>query len=128
MFDNVPFISKWITVKSYKAFKFRIDLIEKLSLNWQWSQQGYDWLQIVPEQPRGTKVEWITEVFKYTFYSPFIILVKFMSIAISALTIGASSKQKSEGTLRGCVNQSETLRLKFKHLFQLVAFCTAHNL
>ena len=39
-------------------------MVEKLSLNWQWSQQGYDWLQIVSEQPRGTKVEWITEVFK----------------------------------------------------------------
>ena len=42
-------------------------MVEILSLNWQWSQQGYDWLQIVPEQPRGTKVEWITEVFKYIF-------------------------------------------------------------
>ena len=51
-----------------------------------------------------------------------------MSIAISTLTIGTFSKQKSEGTLRGCVNQSETLRLKFKHLFQLVTFCTASNL
>ena len=48
-----------------------------------------------------------------------------MSIAISARTIVASSKP---GTLRGCVNQSETLRLKFKHLFQLVTFCTARNL
>ena len=51
-----------------------------------------------------------------------------MSIAISALTIGAKGKQKSEGTLRGHVNQSETLRLKCKHLFQLVKFCTARNL
>ena len=51
-----------------------------------------------------------------------------MGIAISALIIVASSKQKSEGTLRGCVNQSETLRLKFKYLFQLVIFCTARNL
>ena len=33
-----------------------------------------------------------------------------MSVAVSALTIVASSKAKSEGTLRGCVNQSETLR------------------
>ena len=33
-----------------------------------------------------------------------------MGIAISALIIVASSKQKLEGTLRGCVNQSETLR------------------
>ena len=67
LFDNVPFLSKWVTVKANKKLKFRIDLVEKLSLNWQWSQQGYDWLQIVPEQPRGTKVEWITEVFKYIF-------------------------------------------------------------
>ena len=50
------------TFKANKKLKFRIDLVEKLSLNWQWSQQGYDWLQIVPDQPRGTKVQWITEV------------------------------------------------------------------
>ena len=51
-----------------------------------------------------------------------------MGIAISALIIVASSKQKSEGTLRGCVNQSETLRLRFESPSQLATLCTAHNL
>jgi len=51
-----------------------------------------------------------------------------MSIAISALTVVASSKSKSEGTLKGCVNQSETGEMKFKRPFQLVTFCTARNL
>ena len=62
MFDNVPFVSKWLTVQAKKKLKFRIDIVEQLSLNWQWSQQGYDWLQIVPDQPHGAKIKWITEV------------------------------------------------------------------
>ena len=62
LFDNVPFLSKWVTVQAKKKLNFRIDVVEQLSLNWQWSQQGYDWLQIVPEQPRGTNIQWITEV------------------------------------------------------------------
>ena len=44
-----------------------------------------------------------------------------MSIAISALTIVASSRPKSEGTLRGCVNQSEKLR-KIVYFKQMVFF------
>ena len=51
-----------------------------------------------------------------------------MSVAVSALIIVASSKPKSEGTLRGCVNQILHLRLKFKRLFQLATFRTARNL
>jgi len=51
-----------------------------------------------------------------------------MNIAISALTVVASSKSKSEGTLKGCVNQSETGEMKFKRSFQLVTFCTVRNL
>ena len=50
-----------------------------------------------------------------------------MNLAI-ALLIVASSKPKSEGTLRGCVNQILHLRLKFKLLFQLATFGTARNL
>ena len=62
LFDNVPFLSKWVTVKANQNTKFQIEAIEKISLNWQWSQQGYGWLQIVPDQPHGTKVQWIREV------------------------------------------------------------------
>jgi len=51
-----------------------------------------------------------------------------MSTAISELTVVVSSKSKSEGTLKGCVNQSETGEMKFKRPFQLVTFCTARNL
>ena len=51
-----------------------------------------------------------------------------MSTAIGTLTNVASSKPKSEGTLRGCVNQILHLRLKFKLLFQLATFGTARNL
>ena len=41
-----------------------------------------------------------------------------MSIAISELTIVASSRPKSEGTLRGCVNQSKTLQ-KLNQTFEI---------
>ena len=66
LFDNVPFLSKWVTVKANQNTKFQIEAIEKISLNWQWSQQGYGWLQIVPDQPHGTKVQWIREVLDVT--------------------------------------------------------------
>ena len=61
IFDDVPFISKWISVKALAKMEFGISTIEQLSLNWQWSQQGYNWLQIVPEQPHGSLIQWTTE-------------------------------------------------------------------
>lgn len=62
MFDNVPFLTKWISVMAKgAAVRLSIDAIEILSLNWQWAKQGYGWMQVVPELPRGTDIQWITE-------------------------------------------------------------------
>ena len=63
LYDNVPIIAKWLTIKSQSKehLKIGIHSVEVLSLNWQWAQQGYDWLQVVPDQPRGTKINWSHE-------------------------------------------------------------------
>ena len=47
IYDNMPFLTKWITVKSLsKQVQVGIENVEILSLNWQWANQGYEWLQI----------------------------------------------------------------------------------
>lgn len=65
IFDDSPILTKWITVvaagKSASKFKVAIRNVEILSLNHQWAAQGYNWLQVVPDQPRGTKVDWSNE-------------------------------------------------------------------
>jgi hypothetical protein len=62
IFDGVPFMSKWITIHSTADnmgyANIGIESIEIMSLNWQWAPQGYGWLQVVPDQPRGTKINW----------------------------------------------------------------------
>ena len=63
IYDNVPIVSKWVSIKSLskKHLEIGIETVEILSLNWQWAKQGYQWLQVVPDQPRGTKINWLHE-------------------------------------------------------------------
>ena len=37
MFDNVPIMTKWISVIAQENINIEINAIEILSLNWQWS-------------------------------------------------------------------------------------------
>ena len=40
MYDNVPFLTKWISVKSFKPLTVSMNAVEILSLNWPWAKQG----------------------------------------------------------------------------------------
>ena len=41
IFDNVPFLTKWITVSTAKEATVSFDAIEILSVNHQWSGLNY---------------------------------------------------------------------------------------
>ena len=61
IFDDVPIMTKYLTVEALEPLSLGFGPLEILSLNWQWSDQGYKWLQVLPDLPRGTQVKWRTE-------------------------------------------------------------------
>jgi hypothetical protein len=61
MYDGAPLLVKWVSVESNSAavdVRASIDTVETLNLNWQWAQQGYNWLLVETDEPHGNKVTW----------------------------------------------------------------------
>ena len=115
MFDNVPILSKWLSIKAKKGpLQFAVRQIEVLSLNWPWSKQGYGWLEVVPELPRGTSIKWTTEdnkelgsfqplltcSYDKNFSLPLANGEEFESYKVFEVLVGSNDKERSGLALR----------------------------
>ena len=71
IYDNVPLVSKWLTVANTGSedIKITVTKVDELQVNLDWSpaalgQGGRDWLQVTTDTPHGAKVDWKVESFQ----------------------------------------------------------------
>ena len=64
MYDGLPLLSKWVSIEGTpdiaNQIRVFVSSVEYLSLNWQWSSEGYGWLDVENDLPH-TKVLWDIE-------------------------------------------------------------------
>ncbi|ELU18638.1 hypothetical protein CAPTEDRAFT_226414 [Capitella teleta] len=131
MYNGIPLMAKWLTVEAPSNAQENINLtilaVEALAVNWQWAEQGYNWLSIETDQPHGTEVQWSIDPQQHLMPGSFQYNVACSFKPIPSLPLTEFSESFRVHELVHASNDPERVGLAKKRKLRLLAPQTQEN-